>query len=156
MLGSKKSNAKKVYLSFVITGSSYLEQFKKNLKAIKEDPTYTNIIFLDPLDNEHKPHDRSEQGIRDIVEDDFKMMDEADMLLGFYTKPSVGQSMEMLYMRKFRKRQCHMLLSDENWIYYRECQWRLSAWLLYHSDSINRISNLRRILDRINKGQPIF
>lgn len=59
----------------------------------------------------------------EIVENDKADIDQCDVLLVMFTKPSVGTSMEILYAHERGKR--IIIVSDQTAV--------LSPWLLYHS-----------------------
>lgn len=84
---------RKIYLAGPIAGCTD-EECKGWRNRIKEALGHL-IQFKDPMDRDY----RGVEGynVRDIVEGDKRDIDECDTVIVFYTRPSVGTSMEILY-----------------------------------------------------------
>lgn len=77
---------------------------------------------LDPMDRDY----RGKEGdfYEELVENDKKDIDESDVLLVNYVKPSVGTSMEILYAWESGDKEIVLVHREEE---------NLSPWLLYHT-----------------------
>lgn len=76
--------------------------------------------FFDPMERDYRG--ATDQFVSDIVEGDKADIDEADILLVNYLKPSVGTAMEILYAWERQKEVLIISSNNEN-----------SPWLLYHN-----------------------
>lgn len=79
--------------------------------------------IFDPMDRDHRG--KTNEFFREIVEGDKKHIDQADVLLVNYVKPSAGTSMEILYAWERGKFVVVIPNGDE-----------VSPWILYHSHKL--------------------
>ena len=80
---------------------------------------------IDPMTRDYRG--KTNENYQKIVEEDKAFIDDCDILLVNYLKPSVGTSMEILYAWERKK---HIIVISENF--------ELSPWLLYHSNKMCR------------------
>lgn len=113
----------KIYLAGPINGCSDTEAkgWREEAKTLLCHETY------DPMVRDYRGREL-EQGIaKEIVENDKLDINECDVVLVMYEKPSVGTSMEIFYAHQLGK---HVALVDRS-------DRPLSPWLIYHATSIH-------------------
>lgn len=111
----------KVYLAGPINGCSDAEAngWRGAAKALLPD-TY------DPMVRDYRGRELEPGIAAEIVENDKADIDQCDVVLVYYERPSVGTAMEVLYAYESGK-----------WIVVVDRSGKpLSPWLLYHSDFV--------------------
>lgn len=94
-----------------------------------------NANCLDPMVRDYRGIEITHQ--KEIVENDKIDIDNSDILIVNYIKPSVGTSMEILYAWE-RSKKIFIVTPETN----------LSPWMLYHSHKI--FKSFDEIIDYIN------
>jgi len=96
---------------------------------------------LDPMARDYRGRER-EPGIdKEIVENDKIDIDNSDILLVNYVKPSVGTSMEILYA--WERKKPIILVCEKDAV--------LSPWLTYHVGENNIVHSMREACIKINQ-----
>ena len=90
---------------------------------------------FDPMARDYRG--KTNENYQKIVEEDKAFIDDCDILLVNYLKPSVGTSMEILYGWERKK---HIIVVSENP--------ETSPWLIYHADKI--CNSLTEAVEHIN------
>ena len=111
-----------VYLAGAIKGCSDTECNSWRDEAI-DVLNRNNIGTLNPMDRDYRGIE--DENVNEIVELDKKDINNSDILLVSYIKPSVGTSMEVLY--GYEKNKYIITFTIET---------KISPWLRYHSDKI--------------------
>jgi nucleoside 2-deoxyribosyltransferase len=109
----------KLYLAGPINGCSDSEckDWRSAVKALHPN-------CLDPMSRDYRG--KEADSVVDIVEGDKRDIDECDVVVVFFEKPSVGTSMEVLYAWERKKRVVVVNRSGKP----------VSPWLVYHSDRV--------------------
>lgn len=99
----------------------------------------TNLLgaenVLNPMSRDYRG--KEHEAVKDIVENDKRDIDVCDVLLVWFTQPSVGTSMEILYAWERDKK---VIVID------RQVK-PLSPWITYHSHRVVReISEIPKVL----------
>lgn len=94
------------------------ERVKKELDGV--------VDFIDPMARDYRGKELEPDIAKQIVENDKSDIDQSDLVLVYYEKPSVGTSMEILYAFD---RGIYITLVDTQ-------DKPLSPWLLYHASYI--------------------
>lgn len=81
---------------------------------------------LDPMDRDYRGRELEPGIAAEIVENDKVDIQNSDVLLVYYDKPSVGTSMEILFANQLGKRVVLVDKSDKP----------LSPWLIYHCHEV--------------------
>lgn len=118
---------KSIYLAGPIAGCDDRECLDWRIKVQNELSSYYRI--RSPMDRDYRGHefDYTEDFdiISDIVKEDKKDVEETNITLVNFSRPSVGTSMEVIHA--FNHNKTVIVISNGN---------RLSPWLVYHSDHI--------------------
>lgn len=110
-----------VYLCGPINGRS-----DDDCKGWREVAKEHLLSTLDPMDRDYRGRELEAGIAREIVENDKKDIENSDILLVYYDKPSVGTSMEILFAYELG---CRIILVNKS-------DKPLSPWLLYHCHKI--------------------
>ncbi len=94
----------------------------------------------DPMDRDYRNVKITDKDIRDIVEGDKKEIDGCNAIIVYYSKPSVGTSMEILYAWENTKLVILVNPDFKN---------VLSPWLMYHNDGI--FGNVKEAVNHLIK-----
>jgi nucleoside 2-deoxyribosyltransferase len=117
----------KVYLAGPISGCTYDEArgWRDHVTKLlrQRDP---KIKVFDPMVRDYRGHEQEPEVIDLIVEQDKKDIDQSDVLMVCFDKPSVGTSMEVLYAWE----------QDVRILVINRSGKPLSPWLSYHSDTV--------------------
>jgi len=124
-----------VYLCGPINGCTDAECKTWRAFAIQNLKTDT----LDPMARDYRGREKELGIAKDIVENDKKDIDNSDVLLVNYAKPSVGTSMEILYAWE-RSKGIVIVCDSES---------SISPWLVYHSWKI--VHSMKEACELINK-----
>lgn len=96
-------------------------------------------IILDPMDRDYRGKENIGDIYKKIVENDKLDIDEVDVLLVNYIKPSVGTSMEILYA--WERKKIIVIIANQDTI---------SPWLKYHNTKIfNTIDEAIKYINNI-------
>jgi nucleoside 2-deoxyribosyltransferase len=133
VLQSRRIEKMKVYLAGPIFQSEDHEciDWRKDAKC-----KLNGHQILDPMERDYRGV--TNENFTKIVEEDKGFIDNSNILLVNFSKPSVGTSMEILYAWEREK---HIVIISEST--------DISPWLLYHSNKICR--SLSEAIDYIQK-----
>ena len=98
---------------------------------------------VDPMDRDYRGRELESGIAAEIVENDKADIDGCDVLLVYYTRPSVGTSMEIIYAWQQGKQV--ILVCEPNV--------RVSPWLAYHSTCV--FHSMRKAIDYISTVQDL-
>lgn len=110
-----------IYLAGPINGCTDAEANDWRTKAKQLLAPYET---LDPMARDYRGREHERETIVEIVEGDKKDIDDSEVVLVYFEKPSVGTSMEVLYAWEDGKHVVVVNASGKT----------LSPWLVYHSD----------------------
>lgn len=112
----------KVYLAGAINKRTYYEckEWRQKVGGILKNAGH---IVLDPLRRNYRGKEKI--AFREIVEKDKQDIDDSDVLLVYWNKPSTGTSMEILYAWERNKTVIVVCKETDP-----------SPWLVYHSSKI--------------------
>lgn len=131
---------KTIYLAGPIHGLSDKEciTWREMAKVLWNGPT------LDPMRRDARGQEWNQKVIKDVVEQDKQDIAIADGVLVYYTMPSVGTSMEILFAWMLRKPIALVNVTPD----------ALSIWLSYHCRIFPDLQSAIDHLDRILNPQP--
>lgn len=122
----------KCYLAGPINGctDSQAHDWRNEVTRLLGSENVLNPMARDYRGKEH-------EAVKDIVENDKRDIDACDILLVWFTQPSVGTSMEILYAWERGKK---IIIID------RQAK-PLSPWIVYHSHGVvKEISEILKVL----------
>ncbi len=115
----------KIYLCGAVNGCSDVEAtaWRESIKASLGE----GCVCIDPMCRDYRGVELDGNNTKQIVENDLTDIQNSDIILYYYDKPSVGSAMEVFYASHVLNKQ--VIVINEN-------NHTLSPWLVYHCNSV--------------------
>jgi hypothetical protein len=115
---------KSIYLCGAMAGCS--DQECKDWRDYATEKLKDRFNLLNPMNRDYRGiNTYTEEQLKDIVEGDKRDIDNSEYVLCYYTKPSVGTSMELLY--SWERGKYNIVVTNGQ---------KISPWLIYHSHHV--------------------